>query len=231
MSSPQATRRFFEGFTLVELLVVIAIMAILASLLLAGLGRIRTSADATKDASNLKTIGVAVQQYAAEFGGQLPLINEGGIGPDGMRGAWERHIATYLDLQTNQFVAGQRPPGVFASPGGKARVAANVWEISSDYARNRMLAVNGSASETNKPTRQTSLSRLGTIFFAVSSGVATNKAQMVSTATIATDARLFGKNANVLFLDGHIEQRNPKSTNDFPTDNTKFPWTDNGWAN
>lgn len=53
------------GFTLVELLVVIGIFAVLISLLSPSLGRARVQAGAVQRLSNLRQIGLGVQQYAA----------------------------------------------------------------------------------------------------------------------------------------------------------------------
>jgi len=60
------------GFTLIEMLVVIAIIALLASLLMPALGRIREKAQKTACMSNLHQIGLAAQGYANDHEGYLP---------------------------------------------------------------------------------------------------------------------------------------------------------------
>lgn len=82
------------GFTLVELLVVVGIIAVLISLLMPSLNRVRAHAISTQCQSNLRTIGQAAMMYAAENKGFLPpavidsieqisgggLISNGGLG-------------------------------------------------------------------------------------------------------------------------------------------------------
>ncbi len=65
-----------RGFTLIELLVVISIIALLISLLLPALQRAKVLAQRIQCASNLQQIGIALQEYANEYGG-YPLGNTG----------------------------------------------------------------------------------------------------------------------------------------------------------
>lgn len=56
-----------KGFTLVELLVVIAIIALLATIILPGMGNIRTQAKVLKCSKNLTSLYSGLIQYESEY--------------------------------------------------------------------------------------------------------------------------------------------------------------------
>ncbi|HWL52483.1 MAG TPA: H-X9-DG-CTERM domain-containing protein [Chthoniobacteraceae bacterium] len=72
-----------RGFTLPELLLLLVLIGILALLLYAAVGKARESSENTRCVSNLKTLGIAIHAYAADFNGALLPRTLGLYRPDG----------------------------------------------------------------------------------------------------------------------------------------------------
>jgi prepilin-type N-terminal cleavage/methylation domain-containing protein len=77
-----ALRRRRGGFTLIELLVVIAIIAILAAILFPVFAKARSKARQTACTSNVRQIGLAIQQYVQDNDSCFPLNNSNASNPN-----------------------------------------------------------------------------------------------------------------------------------------------------
>ena len=77
-----------RAFTLVELLVVIGIIALLISMLLPTLGRVRDQANGVKCSSNLRQLVTACLMFAQDHKGRLPGNENDQGNPDPEKRAW-----------------------------------------------------------------------------------------------------------------------------------------------
>ena len=80
-----------RNFTLTELLIVIAVIAILAGMLLPALNSARSKAHAISCLSNLKQIGLIMNQYADAFNEYFPFATTWGTDLDG-HPTWNRQL-------------------------------------------------------------------------------------------------------------------------------------------
>jgi prepilin-type N-terminal cleavage/methylation domain-containing protein/prepilin-type processing-associated H-X9-DG protein len=111
------------GFTLIELLVVIAIIAILTAILLPVFASAREKARQTSCGSNLRQLGIAFYQYAADSDNTMPLLQ---LDPGNYSFAmgWAGGVYPYVK-STGVFLCPDDPnkPPTFASTPGSVEIS------------------------------------------------------------------------------------------------------------
>jgi prepilin-type N-terminal cleavage/methylation domain-containing protein/prepilin-type processing-associated H-X9-DG protein len=115
-----------SGFSLVELLVVVAIIALLAAMLFPAFSRARDNARRASCQSNLKQIGLSLQQYVQDYSSQYPPDNAISLGasPNG----WAFLIQPYAkSIQILQCPSEETAPSPLPSGLGYTDYGANKY--------------------------------------------------------------------------------------------------------
>ncbi len=98
-----------HGFSLLEILITCAIVAMLAMFAIPAISSARSSALRSQCASNLRQIGLALQQYSAENSGALPVTTHT-TGSRRANESWVYLLSDYLDNMDRVRVCPADPP-------------------------------------------------------------------------------------------------------------------------
>lgn len=157
-----------QAFTLVELLVVIGIIAVLISILLPTLGRVRAQGVAVQCASNLRQLGLATQMYLAAHRNMMPYPTT----TFGESALWFTALDPFLGAIRGRpnatGVAAERAYARYKqcpvwSVDGNARASGNqdtLWEFARTYKMNSFLRKNNLPPRPN-PTNPSTTTTYG----------------------------------------------------------------------
>jgi prepilin-type N-terminal cleavage/methylation domain-containing protein/prepilin-type processing-associated H-X9-DG protein len=221
-----------SAFTLIELLVVIAIIAILAALVMPALASAKLAGGKAVCISNLRQIGLAIQNYASDFDGKIPYGPKAppytspanfypSTGAPTSLLSLQGGSPVALGLLLRHHLASQ--PKVLFCPGVDQAIDANVElsRVGTNQAQGSYFyRHNGNTGLFDPPgagePEHIRLDNLGTNRV----GLPIRAIAIDSQYLCAPDLEVFGvkphthhrqKLANVLFTDGHVVSRNNRS--------------------
>lgn len=98
-----------DGFTLIELLVVISIIAVLMSIMMPALSKVREQGRQVTCQNNLRQIGLGMRLYAADHNGSFPQRYYGNSGK--IYDVWSYVICPYISVDINEMETWGQPKG------------------------------------------------------------------------------------------------------------------------
>lgn len=151
-------------FTLIELLVVIAIIAILAAMLLPALQQARERGKGAKCYSNLKNLGLAVQNYCDNYKDVMPHTSWYDVGNDGsvpstdrdnVNSYWQNAFVALKLVSTPLPQSWHKPRGIYQCPSEEGNLLAtnySYWDTwkGVHYGMNRYLSQKFQSSASSK---------------------------------------------------------------------------------
>jgi prepilin-type processing-associated H-X9-DG protein/prepilin-type N-terminal cleavage/methylation domain-containing protein len=191
------------GFTLVELLIVAGVIALLAALLLPVIGRVRERGWNATCGSNLKQIGLAMQQYVADYDGTYPPQDSS---PQTGFTDWTDLMQPYVKTRALFYC-----PSQAKSPHSDMRYQFNVYQLNEyRYANGRVLS-RTVKSEAGLPSASELVVSFDSITF--------NSPRLDSTSKISKNyevveaacgrkvpaVTLHSGGANFVYADGHVK--------------------------
>lgn len=220
-------QRGSPAFTLIELLVVIAIIAVLALLAFPAVSSALASGNRAKCASNLKQIGVAHAQYSADNDGFVAPNRWGDNSPPDYRVRfWPETLSPYLTGKDAWHIPNNpNPPevAVFQCPAATTNDTYSWVFKRAAYSQNAFFGGSG-PGYLGRRIKRVAVQKPSKMVLVVD-GVAVNTAPWCDTPGNANRiAYRHNGQANILFLDGHVEaSKHPIASPPHGTNN-KYNW-------
>ena len=206
-------------FTLIELLVVIAIIAILASMLLPALGKVKGTANTAKCKANLKQIGTAMNMYLATYNDGYPTsetetdLNTAVI--------WSDTLLPFMGFQQDSY-AMYKKGTTFICP--TQQNVHETWKAYISYGINRDFVGRENytkrqwASNQIGGVKSTSVKKPASHLIVTETWYNSNRTQTCKIGTLVVPARTLGnyvahhnsiafrhaRKTNTLYIDGHV---------------------------
>ncbi len=222
-------RNFSASFTLIELLVVIAIIALLAGLLMPAISSVQRTSRATASASNLRQIGAAIFQFAADNNQRPPASYYAATSL-----TWDAAVFPYLGLGPVTTPAANQPVGakIFAAPNDTT-----ITVTPPPYKRSYAMVVSSTASGLNYSGTSNYVQSLAsipnpskTLLLTEYPGqpgnlvASTTGYQIIDPSQQSVSINPAGK-FNYLYYDGHVELLLPSQTYTSTVTGTGSSWT------